>query len=137
MRSRLFLVLLGCILGLLAVELVARLAPTTIELFDPGFFSAANRFSFDPAVGYVLQREVTYTDSIQQDRTSIKTGTVKTNKLGYRDDDFQAKWSPHATRVAVIGDSLAQGVFIENDKIWPRKLEQYLGLPFSVFNDFF
>ena len=134
MKSRLLLAILSCVLGLLAVELVFRLVPTTIELSDPAFFAAANHFSFDPQVGYVLQRDRTYTESTQRDRPSTKAVTVTTNKLGYRDDDFHAKWSPHATRIAVIGDSFAQGVFIENAKIWPRMLEKYLGPPFSVFN---
>ena len=81
MRSRLFLVFLGCMLGLLAAQLVARLVPRTIELSDPGLFSASNHFSFDPDVAYVLERGRTHIDSIQQDHTSTKTAAVKSVAL--------------------------------------------------------
>ena len=66
--------------------------------------------------------------------------TVKLNSLGFRDIEHKIKANDEVLRIAILGDSTAYGIYLDNQEhIYPRKVESLLNqsykkIKFEVFN---
>lgn len=56
------------------------------------------------------------------------------NNEGFRDRDFTEARSPGVARIAVLGDSFAEGWMAPRDAAFPRVAERELGPSFEVYN---
>jgi lysophospholipase L1-like esterase len=119
--------IVGCSLamGLLISECLVRfidIAPQ-IEVMS----SQQYKYSDNPKIGWEPRPLA--------ERRTFKAGI---NDLGYRDLNHPVSKSPGVLRIIVIGDSIAQGTRIRDDKaIFPRLLEMNLrskGVPTEVQN---
>jgi lysophospholipase L1-like esterase len=123
--SRVTLLACSLAIGLLISEGVFRFADIAprIEVLS----SQQYKYSDDPRIGWEPLPLA--------ERKRFRTGV---NALGYRDLDHPVPKPPGVLRIAVIGDSIAQGTGIEDEKtIFPRVLEMNLrlkGAPAEVQN---
>jgi lysophospholipase L1-like esterase len=112
-------------IGLLISEAVFRFADIAprIEVLS----SQQYRYSDNPRIGWEPLPLA--------ERKRFRTGI---NDLGYRDVNHPVAKPPGVLRITVIGDSIAQGTGIEDEKaIFPRALETSLrakGVPAEVLN---
>ncbi len=63
---------------------------------------------------------------------------VTTNRLGFRDDEFEIEKAPGELRILAVGDSFTYGGGVRNQEAWPQVLERLLrarvGDPVQVIN---
>lgn len=50
------------------------------------------------------------------------------NKQGFKDTDFRKEKAHNLIRIAMLGDSITQGLFVESDRIFSNQLERNLNL---------
>jgi lysophospholipase L1-like esterase len=122
----------GLLAGLLIAEAVVRalhLAP------DVGFVEVGRyRLSADPRLGYEmvphLARQGTAIDQYHF--------ASRSNSLGFRDREHPLRKRPGTYRILVLGDSIAQGMLVDDDRsIFPAVLEERLrarGVAAEVLN---
>ncbi len=119
------LVLVGLALGLLVAEGIARVAG-----IDPGIhviYRENFRLSENPRLRYELQ-------------PLSKDGNTRINSAGMRDHEHALAKPAGVYRIAIVGDSIAYGLTVEQRAAFPQQLERMLndrspdGLRFEVLN---
>ena len=122
---------IGTLTGLLAAEAIVRwlrVAP------DAGFIETGRfRLSANPRLGYEMVPSMRCTEP--GGRCDFRGPS---NSLGFRDREHPLEKPPGTFRVLVLGDSVAQGLRVEDDRrIFPALLEERLregGIPAEVLN---
>jgi lysophospholipase L1-like esterase len=116
--SRLFLLVSSSILALLLAEATVRLtraAPALITVAEGRYQLSAN-----PRLGYVPTPGVEY----HGEELWNYDWRGETTRLGYRGRDYPFERTPGALRIAVLGDSIALGLWIDSfDQSFPGVLE--------------
>lgn len=110
------------VVSLLLAEVMVRVIP--------GKWSSSFFFRYDPIVGTWHIEGVTG-DYLQQDY-AIRRITM--NSLGMRDREREIRKSPSVTRIAILGDSFAEGLQVNGDEVFSRKLEATFGSKVEVLN---
>jgi lysophospholipase L1-like esterase len=119
------LVLVGLVLGLLVAEGIARMAG-----FDPGIhviYRENFRLSENPRLRYELQ-------------PLSKDGDTRINSAGMRDHEHALAKPAGVYRIAIVGDSIAYGLTVDQRVAFPQQLERMLndrspdGPRFEVLN---
>jgi lysophospholipase L1-like esterase len=122
----------GLLAGLLIAEAVVRmlhLAP------DVGFVEVGRyRLSADPRLGYeMVPHRARPGPALDQYHF-----TSRSNSLGFRDREHPLRKRPGTYRILVLGDSIAEGMLVEDDRsIFPVVLEERLrtrGVAAEVLN---
>ena len=109
--SALVLVLLG-----LTAEGILRLA----NIRPPGSFTNL-RYENDPASGpWALPSQVGFLET-----PCYRVDDIHINRFGMRDRERELR--PAGRRIALIGDSLTQGLQVSDDQTVSRQLEHLLG----------
>jgi lysophospholipase L1-like esterase len=122
---------IGTLTGLLAAEAIVRwlhVAP------DAGFIESGRfRLAADPRLGYEMVPSMRC--AAPGARCDFRGPS---NSLGFRDREHAIEKPPGTFRVLVLGDSVAQGLRVEDDRdIFPVLLEERLrerGVPAEVLN---
>jgi lysophospholipase L1-like esterase len=52
--------------------------------------------------------------------------TIQTNRLGFRDDEFEERPGPGELRILAVGDSFTFGSGVQGEDTWPQQLERML-----------
>ena len=104
--SRLALVAMGALAGLVAGEVAARLLGPSFQVV----FRDSIAPSDDPVLGYEL-------------RPGARDGKHRINAAGMRDHEVSPRKPPDAWRLAVIGDSIAYGSGVSQDGAFAKQLE--------------
>jgi len=132
---RIGLILAGLIIGLLIAEGLARLVlpkPTRqialIRARAPDLQMDAGTDVKNPGYNPFLQRRPS-----SEWTCDGKTSETMNNE-GFRDRLFQIEKAPGKKRVAIIGDSFAEGWMGPRKAAFPRALESLLGDEFEVLN---
>ncbi|MAI78047.1 MAG: hypothetical protein CL917_03835 [Deltaproteobacteria bacterium] len=110
--GRLFLLLLGVVLGVSIAEGLLRLSgyePRIHVVYRENF-----RLSENPKLQYELQP-----GSID--------GQSRISQAGLRDREFAIEKAPGTYRIMIIGDSVAYGLRVKADQAFPKQLEGLLG----------
>ncbi|RMG40741.1 MAG: SGNH/GDSL hydrolase family protein [Candidatus Dadabacteria bacterium] len=133
MAKRISLVFLGIILGLAGAELILRvfkLAPEVAWISRGRYRLSANAIlGYEPVPGLKYDgKELTFYDYRSRE----------TNREGYRDYNHDIRKKPGTFRIAVLGDSIAMGLWIKDmHDAFPLKLEAELkkkGVSAEVLN---
>lgn len=96
----------GILLGLVAAEILVRVAGPEIEVV----FRDSIAPSDDPALGYAL-------------RPGAPDGTSRISAQGLRDRELAVPKPAGVVRIAVVGDSIAYGFGNEQAETFPKRLE--------------
>ena len=109
--ARVGLILFGTVIGLLACEIIVRVAniqPRIHVLYRKNF-----RLSENPVLQYELQ-------------PGSPDGKLRISSAGLRDREFEAAKPPGTYRIGIIGDSITYGLTCEQKQAFPKQLERLL-----------
>ncbi len=67
-----------------------------------------------------------YPENAEQSNYSVVNWVVKTNSWGFRGDEFALEKSPGSTRIAMLGDSITDGFYVENEDTYPVRVQEFL-----------
>lgn len=109
LSSRIALVAIGLLVGLVAGELLARLLGPAFQVV----FRDSIAPSDDPVLGYEL-------------RPGAPDGKRRINSAGMRDREFELAKPRGVWRIAAIGDSISHGSGVSQDGAYPKQLEALL-----------
>jgi lysophospholipase L1-like esterase len=122
----------GLVTGLLLAEAIVRLlhAAPDVGFIDVGRY----RLSANPRLGYEMIPRLAC-EGPMRDQFHFKS---RSNALGFRDRDHATDKEPGTYRILVLGDSIAAGLRVDDDRlIFPALLEKGLrarGVPAEVMN---
>lgn len=117
-------ILLGfsLLLCLVAAELFLRMVP--------GAWSSSFFYIYDPLVGTWH-----FSDFIGDNfGTDYSVRGIRLNRFGMRDSERSRTRIPGVTRIAVLGDSIIEGMQVSNDAVLTRQMESLFGEDVEVLN---
>jgi hypothetical protein len=114
--SNLLLLVFGTLLGILVLELLARLLITARRPGKSG--EQAIYTQFDPLLGWRNRPG----SSVTYNRPEFQT-TVEINRLGFRDLERSVEKPAGRQRIVVLGDSFVEAYAVERDEGLSRRME--------------
>jgi lysophospholipase L1-like esterase len=88
-------------------------------------------------VGWFPGRAGLYPESSEIPMPGVVPWLVKTNRWGFRGEDLPLSPTPGITRIAMLGDSVTDGFFVNNGDTFPAKTEarlQSMGASAEIIN---
>lgn len=117
------LLLVSILLALAVGEGVVRLVYDPPSRVMPGFdLSTSDYYRRDEQLGWVPNANV-HGSHVREG--SFAT-TFSTNSLGLRDREYPLRKPPGITRIVTIGDSFTWGFGVDDDEVYPERLEALL-----------
>lgn len=111
MKSKFLLFFLSCVAGVVICEIIIRIFNLTPQVID---YVGEWRFVDNPQMVYELV----------PGKRGI--GSDSLNNQGFNDYDFVKKKSYNVVRIAMLGDSIAQGVGVLKNQTFSKQLEKLL-----------
>lgn len=119
-----FLLSASILFAILFIEVLLRIIPSRYTGVGP-----YNEPLRDPILGYRLSPN---RKSLTFNRKCVSNDRIRTNSLGFRDDEWSIE--KKAFRIAVLGDSYMEALQIRDGKLLSDLLENRLGSGYEVMN---
>ena len=114
-------ILFGLVYALVMVLTLAVLGEIALRVLPLGKFRSAPFRQYDAQLGVSLIPNMKVTHS-----RGCFTGLVETNRWGFRDRDRTLEKAPGEFRIALIGDSVVEGVHVNPDQVMNIQMEKLL-----------
>lgn len=114
-------ILFGLVYALVMVFTLAVLGEVALRILPLGKFRSAPFRQYDSELGVSLIPNMKVTHS-----RGCFTGEVETNQWGFRDRDRTLAKAPGEFRIALIGDSVVEGVHVNPDQVMNIQMEKLL-----------
>src|ERR1700730_940765 len=114
-------VLFGLAYALFMVVTLALLGEVALRVLPLGKFRSAPFRQYDSQLGVSLIPNMKVTHS-----RGCFTGKIETNRWGFRDRERILEKPPGEFRIALIGDSVVEGVHVNPDQVMNIQIEQLL-----------
>ncbi|MFZ0417780.1 MAG: SGNH/GDSL hydrolase family protein [Candidatus Sulfotelmatobacter sp.] len=114
-------ILFGLAYALFMIVTLALLGEVALRILPLGKFRSAPFRQYDSELGVSLVPNMKVTHS-----RGCFTGEVETNRWGFRDRDRILKKPPGEFRIALVGDSVVEGVHVNPDQVMNIQMEKLL-----------
>jgi hypothetical protein len=114
-------VLFGLAYALFMVVTLALIGEVALRILPLGKFRSAPFRQYDSELGVSLVPNMKVTHS-----RGCFTGLVETNRWGFRDRDRILEKPPGMFRIALVGDSVVEGVHVNPDQVMNIQMEKLL-----------
>jgi len=114
-------VLFGLAYALFMIVTLALLGEVALRVLPLGKFRSAPFRQYDAELGVSLVPNMKVTHS-----RGCFTGEVETNRWGFRDRDRILEKPPGEFRIALVGDSVVEGVHVNPDQVMNIQMEKLL-----------